>query len=242
MKWLSCAIALTLWGCASAEPGAVRSNPDAQPGGGGGTQMDAPDETGSGEGSGSGSGMGSGMGSGSGSGTSGCTGTMDLLANGNFDATPLGTGWTAQPIDPAGPLITTDGTLTAQSGTARAWMGGYEKASGNTDTLYQDVMIPANATALQITGFYQVKTAEVLPGTYDKSTVEIVSTANAQLELIKSLTDDNGTTAWTALDKTITNLAAMKGQTVRVKFSTSGDSTDATSFYYDTIKLNVTCP
>jgi hypothetical protein len=235
MKWLSpCAVALTIWGCASAEQSTQGLRADAN-GGGGGGQMDAPD--GSGSGSGSGSGMGSGSGSGSGSmGT--CNSTpSDLLANGSFDGSPAGTGWTAMPIDPASPIVGTDtGVATPQSPTMYAFLAGYPQAK--SDSIYQDVAIPANATALQITGFYAVKTNEP-GGAYDKSNVEIVTTTGTVLETILSTSNKN--VGWTALDKTITNLAAMKGQTVRLRMTSTSDDSYATGFGYDTLKLLVTC-
>jgi len=177
----------------------------------------------------------------SGGGNTGCVNNAkDLLNNGNFDGTPLGTGWTQAPIDPAAPIVTdaTNG-LAPQAGTARAWLGGYEQTP-NADSLYEDVMVPANATSLVITGFYEVRTAEGLfSGIYDRATVELTTTTGTQLELIKALDDDHATTAYTPLDHTFTNLSAIKGQTVRLKFSSNSDDTYATSFYFDSIKLTV---
>lgn len=203
--------------------------------------MDAPDGSGSGSGSGSGmgSGSGSGMGSGSGSGSMGtCNSTpSDLLANGNFDGAPAGTGWTQMPIVPADPIVTTDpGVATPQSPTMYAFLAGYPQAA--SDSIYQDVAVPANATSLQLTGFYAIKTNE-LGGTYDTSKVEIVTTTGTVIETLQSYSNTNK--GWTALDKTITNLAAMKGQTVRLRFTSTSDSTYATGFGYDTLKLLVTC-
>jgi hypothetical protein len=238
MKWLSpCAVALTIWGCASAEQSTQGLRADAN-GGGGGDPMDAPDGTGSGSGSGSGSGMGSGSGSGSGSmGT--CNSTpSDLLVNGNFDSMPAGTGWTAMPIDPAGPIVGTDpGVATPQSPTMYAFLAGYPQAK--SDSIYQDIAIPANATTLQITGFYAVKTNELGATAYDTSKVEIVTTGGTVLEPI--LSTQNKNVGWTALDKTIGNLAGMKGQTVRLRMTSTSDDSYATGFGYDTLKLLVTC-
>lgn len=241
MKWLSCALALAVWGCASAEQASTGLRADAS--GGGGGQVDAPGGGGSGSGSGSGSGMGSGSGSGMGSGSgSGSMGTCnstpsDLLTNGYFDANPAGTGWTQMPIMANDNIVTTDpGVANPQSPTMYAFLAGYPQAA--SDSLYQDVAVPANATSLQITGFYAVKTNE-LGGVYDTSKVEIVTTTGTVLETILSTSNKNAT--WAPLDKTITNLAAMKGQTVRLRFTSTSDSTYATGFGYDTIKLLVTC-
>jgi hypothetical protein len=174
--------------------------------------------------------------SGTDSGT-GCTVvTTDLLVNGSFDGTG---GWTEQPIDSAYPIITADpGPVTAQSGTNRAWMGGFEEAA--TDNLYQDVAIPASTTMLVLTGFYELRTDEYISGTYDTGAVEITTTGGTPLELVKALDDDHATTTWTPLDHTFTNLAMMKGITVRLHLTTTSDSSDVTSFFFDTLHLNAT--
>jgi len=129
--------------------------------------------------------------------------------------------------------------VAAQSPTYRAWMGGFEEApSANKDALYQDVMVPATTTALAFAGYYEVRSAE--PGTtaYDKAVVEVLSTADAPLEVIKNLDNTGKTTAWTQMTKTIA--ANLAGQTVRVKLSSAGDGLYATSFYFDTLELNAT--
>jgi hypothetical protein len=118
-------------------------------------------------------------------------------------------------------------------------MGGVEAApASNKDSMYQDVLIPQGTTALEFTGYYDVRTAE--PGAaYDKAVVEIVTTnGTQQLDEIKKLDNTSKTTAWTAFNKTITtNLA---GQTVRLRFSTGGDGLYATSFFFDSVALNAT--
>jgi hypothetical protein len=142
------------------------------------------------------------------------------------------------PIDPASPIVGTDpGVATPQSPTMYAFLAGYAQAK--SDSIYQDVAIPANATALQITGFYAVRTNETGATAYDTSNVEIVTTGGMVLETI--LATQNKNVGWTALDKTITNLAAMKGQTVRLRMTSTSDLTLATGFGYDTLKLLVTC-
>jgi hypothetical protein len=174
---------------------------------------------------------------------SGCTiVTMNLLSNGNFDAG--GTGWTVTPILAGDPIINTQATdggpVGAQSATYRAWMGGVEQApSTNKDAIYQDVMIPATTTALELTGYYEVRSADSNTTAYDKADVELVATTGTtQLELIKHLDNTGKTTSWTAFGKTIA--ATVAGTTVRLKFSSGGDGLYATSFFFDSIALNAT--
>lgn len=223
--------ALALAGCASAET--QKQGPGGVDSGTGGP----PDDSGSGSGSPDDASMSGGTDSGPGP----CTVmTTDLLMNPTFEGTPAGTGWTAAPINATYPLVTADsGGVAAQSPTIRAWLGGLAQANAN-DNLYQDVMIPASTTMLVITGFYEVRTGESGSTVYDSGLAEITTTTGTQIELIKALDNAHATTAWTPLDHTFTNLAALKGQTVRVRFSSTSDDTLATSFFFDTLHLNAT--
>jgi len=171
----------------------------------------------------------------------GCTTmTKNMLRNDKLDGTPAGVDWQSTPIDAAYPIITGDaGGVAAQSGTIRAWMGGLERsASLNKDALYQDVVIPAMTTKLEFKGFYDVRTGELDGSVYDRATVELTTTTNTQLELVKALDDNGATTAWTAFTKTFTS--QYSGMTVRLRFSTASDSLDPTSFFFDTLELNAT--
>lgn len=166
--------------------------------------------------------------------------TKNLLRNGNFETTPAGSDWQATPIDSTAPIVTNDaGGVAAQSPAYRAWMGGIETtAANNKDVLYQDVAIPMSATKLEFKGYYEVRTGEIGTAIYDRATVELTTQTNTQLELIKALDDNGATTAWTAFAKTFTS--AYAGMTVRLRFSSASDIIDATSFFYDTLELNVT--
>lgn len=174
----------------------------------------------------------------------GCTvTTANLLMNGNFDGGA--TGWTVSPILSGDPIINTKaadgGVVDAQSPTYRAWMGGVEEVpASNKDSMYQDVAIPQGTTALEFTGYYDIRTDEPA-GTmaYDTALVEIVnSTGTQQLDEIKQLDNAGETTAWTAFNKTIT--MNLSGQTVRLRFSTEGDGLYATSFFFDSVTLDAT--
>ncbi|MEO8553009.1 MAG: hypothetical protein ABI678_23715, partial [Kofleriaceae bacterium] len=67
------------------------------------------------------------------------------------------------------------------------------------------------------------------------------NTANALIENAASFTNTGPTTAWTTFQHSFTNVSA--GQTVRLYFTSTSDSTLATSFYFDTLSLVAThCP
>ncbi len=170
----------------------------------------------------------------------GCTvTTRDLLTNPTFEVTPAASGWTPVPIVANDPLVSNTGGIAAQSPAYRAWLGGVAQPN-STDRLYQDVLVPASTTMLALTGFYEVRTSESGATIYDRGTAAIQTTAGAQIELIKALDNAHPTTAWTPLDMTFANLAQMKGQTIRIHFTSTNDGLNATSFYFDTLHLNAT--
>jgi hypothetical protein len=161
--------------------------------------------------------------------------TTNLLVNPSFDATPVGTGWVQTPIDPVYPIITADGTL-VQSAPNKAWMAGIARANAN-DTLYQDVTVPAGATALALTGYYEIRTQE-LGGVYDRAKIELVQTGGTLIQQAFAKDNSNATTAWTALQFTFATPHA--GETIRLRLSTASDPTDSTSFFFDSLALNAT--
>ena len=168
-----------------------------------------------------------------------CTPMMvNLLQNGNFETMPLATGWTETRYENE-PIVRTDGTITAQSGTVRAWLGGVLGTIGTdaSDALHQDVMVPASATNIVITGFYDVRTGETGTTAYDDATLALLSTGGAVLDQ-QTFSNTGPTTAWTAINRPVT--ANIAGQTVRLRLTSNNDFTAATSFYFDTLALSAT--
>jgi hypothetical protein len=230
-------------GCAQAgKPDNSRGGSETvDSGGGGGTiYMDAPAEEQHHD---------SGMGSGSGSGSGSCTPMqIEMLQNPAFDLAPAGTLWTAVPFDTAYPVVTGDVGITQQSAPYYAWMGGLVGSDYGvatcTDTLYQDVAIPATATSLVLTGYYEVRTGETGSTVYDSGSLALTQTNGTVIESVfttQQLNNAHPTTTWTAINHTFTNVSA--GQTVRLFFTTSNDVTNATSFYFDSLSLQATaCP
>lgn len=161
--------------------------------------------------------------------------TRNLLTNPSFDLTPVGTGWVEAPIDPLYPIVTADGTL-VHSAPNKAWMAGFARANAN-DTLHQDVAVPAGTTALALTGFYEIRTQEVGVAV-DRAKIELVQTGGTLIQQAFAKDNTNGTTTWTALQFTFA--APHAGQTVRLRLSTASNSTNATSFYFDSLALTAT--
>lgn len=170
---------------------------------------------------------------------SGCTTTtVDILMNGNFDSATLGQGWTETPINPVTyPIISSDDGASVQSAPNDAWMGGI--VSGQDD-LYQDIAIPASTTALRLTGYLDIRTSEstLFPLPYDTATVVLETPGGTTIDTILSLDNTQATGGWTPIDHMFT--ANVAGQTVRLDFKSSNDSSNPTSFLYDTLALQAT--
>ena len=175
----------------------------------------------------------------------GCTPhTTELLGNPAFDLAPMGTKWTEQEIDTTYPIITADTGLNPHTAPYRAWMGGFSGDQGYsnlTDMLYQDVTVPAGTTQLVLTGYYAVATAETGSTVYDTGSVDLIQTNGSPIEPILSLTNATVAGSWTQVSHTFTT--DVSGQTVRLRFTTTNDITNPTSFYFDTLSLKAThCP
>ncbi len=170
----------------------------------------------------------------------GCTPMQtDLLANGGMDASPTGNGWTAAPIDPTYPIIAPQMPAGYSPNTTPnvAWMGGFAQA-GATDTMYQDVTVPASTTSLVLTGSYMVLTSETGTTAKDKATVELRTTTGTTIEAVLSLDNRSTATSWTPLNHSFANPSV--GQTVRLYFTSSNNTTLVTDFFYDSLQLVAT--
>lgn len=168
---------------------------------------------------------------------SGCVTQMrDLLANGNFDGAPLAMGWTQSDSS----IVTAADGVPEQSAPNKAWLGGVvAPITTISDQLYQDVAVPAGTTSLTLTGFYDVRTGEAASDpAYDTATAELVTTGGTPIEAIDTYDNTKPQTAWVPINHSFT--ANVSGQTVRLRFSSTNDYLNATSFYFDTLALTAT--
>lgn len=167
--------------------------------------------------------------------------TTQLLVNPQFDLAPLGTGWTEQRITPNEPLIRADG-ITEDSVPNMAWLGGLV-GNGVVDALTQEIVIPAQTTALVLTGRHAVITQEN-PTTmqFDTASVSLVEPTGALIALALSLSNAATVTPWSAFTHAFTQ--DLSGRTVRLRLTSRNDSSNKTSFYFDTLALTAThgCP
>jgi hypothetical protein len=148
----------------------------------------------------------------------------------------MGMAWNETPIDPEYPLITDSSSL-VQSAPNTAWLAGLAQAEAE-DEMYQDVTVPATATALRLTGFYEVRTQEFLPFPIDLAEITLEDSNGTVLETVLALDNSGATSAWTAIDFAFP--AAHAGQTLRLRLASSSDDADVTNFYFDSLDLVAT--
>jgi subtilisin family serine protease len=154
--------------------------------------------------------------------------SSQLLVNPGFESGNVS--WTA-----SSGVITNSTGRTPRTGSWYAWLDGY--GTTHTDTLYQQVTIPASATAATLSFYLKIDTAETTTATaYDKLTVQI---RDASGNLIATLATYSNLNASGFILRSF-NLLAYKGQTIRIYFNGTEDSSLQTSFVLDDTALNVT--
>jgi len=162
---------------------------------------------------------------------------IQFLANANFDL-GSGGGWIENgagypmvlaPTDPTYPL-----PVTPQTGNYAVWMGGLDSA---TRSIYQDVVIPAGATNVSVTGYRYIATEEIA-GVYDTWTATLRNTGGGVIETLGSFTNADALEAWTVFAYSpITNIG---GQTIRLHLENTNDITNNTNFFIDSLTLSAT--
>lgn len=171
----------------------------------------------------------------------------ELLVNPAFDNTPMGTGWT-QSVVVAGDSIVTNTGFAAETAPYKAWHGGY---SGEmlglvtvTDSLYQDVAVPAMTTNLRLTGRFVVGTQEPnLTIAYDSASLSARQPNGTLIVTIRELDNTIVTgTAWQQIDHTF--VQDLSGQTIRIFLTSTNDVFYPSNFFFDTLSLQAThgCP
>jgi hypothetical protein len=122
------------------------------------------------------------------------------------------------------------------AGTWDAWMDGY--GTTHTDTVLQQVTIPAGSTAATLTFFLHIDSAETSTTTaFDTMTVQILNSSGTVLSTLATFSNLNKATGY---QQKSFNLLSFKGQTIQIFFKGVEDSTLQTSFVLDDVNLNVT--
>lgn len=158
--------------------------------------------------------------------TSGCSSTQ-VLANGGFE-----NGSNAAPWTVTSGVINNSASEPAHSGAWDAWLDGY--GVSHTDTLSQQVTLPAGCSTATLSFWLHVDTAETTTTTaYDKLTVQAVSgTTTATLHTYSNLDKGSGYQL-----RTLSLPASFAGKTVTLRFTGREDSSLQTSFVIDDVAL-----
>lgn len=160
--------------------------------------------------------------------TSGGT-TSQLLANPGFESGNVS--WTT-----TSGVITNSTSRTPQAGSWYGWLCGY--GTSHTDYAYQQITIPSNATAATLKFYLKIDTAETTTSTaYDKLSVQVLNSSGSLLKTFATYSNLNKSTSYSLKSF---DLLAYKGQTIRVRFYATEDSSLQTSFLVDSTSVNVT--
>jgi Subtilase family/Viral BACON domain len=155
-------------------------------------------------------------------------GTQQLLLNPGFESGNVN--WTAT----AG-VITNSASQAAHGGTWKAWLDGY--GTTHTDSCFQTVTIPSTATSATLTFWLHIDSAETTTITqFDKLQVQIRNTSNTVLSTLATYSNLNKAAGYS--QKSF-NLLSFAGQTIRVYFLGTEDSSLQTSFVIDDTALTV---
>lgn len=146
----------------------------------------------------------------------------ELLANRGFESGNVS--WTAT----AG-VITNSTGQTPRTGSWYAWLDGY--GTTHTDSVFQDVAVPASATTVTLSFWLKINTAETTTTTaFDTLRVQIRNTSNTVLATLATYSNLNKSAGY--VQKTF-DLTSFKGQTIRIYFLGTEDSSLQTSFVID---------
>jgi hypothetical protein len=158
----------------------------------------------------------------------GCNPTQQILLNPGFEAGAAN--WTAT----AGVIDSSTGRP-ARTGSWKAWLDGY--GTTHTDYVYQTVSIPASTPCATLTFWVRIDTAETTTTTqFDKLQVQVLNTSGTVLATLATYSNLSANSTY--VQKSL-SLNSWIGQTVRVRFYGTEDSSLQTSFVIDDTALNV---
>ena len=124
-------------------------------------------------------------------------------------------------------------TTRPHTGTKSAYLVGYNNGS---DSLYQTISVPASATTVTLTYWTYITTQETSTTAYDKFSAQVRNTSGTVLATLQSLSNGSTKNTWV---KSTYSLNSYKGQTIRVYFSGTNDSSLPTSFFLDDVSVAV---
>jgi hypothetical protein len=166
------------------------------------------------------------------------TGTVtELIGNPGFEngaASPAP--WVLTSTHTPLSIISSSTSEPPHAGTFDAWMNGW--GTTDTDTVMQQVTIPANATAASFSFWLHIDTAETTTtSAFDTLQVQVRNSSGTVLSTLATFSNLNHATGY---QQHTFNLLSFAGQTIQVFFSGKEDASLQTSFVLDDISLKVT--
>ena len=154
---------------------------------------------------------------------------QQLLLNPGFESGNVN--WTTTPA-----VIAQNGPQEpAHTGTWDAWMDGY--GTTHTDTVMQQVAIPASITTATLSFWLHIDTAETTTTTaFDTLQVQIRNSSGTVLATLATFSNLNAAAGYTQHSY---DVSAYKGQTIQVFLTGTEDASLQTSFVLDDFALNV---
>ena len=126
-------------------------------------------------------------------------------------------------------VITNSTGQTPRTGSWYAWLDGY--GTTHTDTLYQQITVPSSATTVTLSFWLKINTAETTTTTpFDTLKVQVRNSSNTVLTTLATYSNLNKTTGYVLKSFDVTSF---KGQTIRIYFLGTEDSSLQTSFVID---------
>src|SRR5687767_10031515 len=146
----------------------------------------------------------------------------ELLLNRGFESGAVN--WTAT----AG-VITNSTGQTPRTGLRYAWLNGYGVT--HTDSLFQQITIPSTVNSATLSFWLKITSAETTTTTvFDRLQVQIRNSSNQVLTTLATFSNLNETSGYTL--RTF-DVSAFRGQTIRIYFLGTEDSSLQTSFVID---------
>jgi hypothetical protein len=156
-------------------------------------------------------------------------GAQQLIVNGGFEAA------TASPWVLTAGVLNTSSAEPPHSGVKDAWLDGY--GTTHTDTADQTVTIPSTATSANLTFWLHIDTAETTTTTaFDTLKIQVLNSSNTVLATLGTFSNLNKAAGYSQKSFSV---LSFKGQTVKIRFIGTEDTSLQTSFVIDDVALNV---
>ena len=156
--------------------------------------------------------------------------TKPTVSNGGFESGLVASNpWVAS----AGVIRQAQADNPVHGGSWDGWLGG--QGVVHTDTLYQDVAVPAGVASAKVSFYLDVTTAEGTSAAFDKLSVQVRNTSDVVQGTLASFSnlDSPGGYGLKTFD-----VSAYAGKTIRLYFSGTEDSSLQTSFLVDDVSLS----